>query len=153
VRDELVRASHSLAEVVLVGNQQVGRLGEDAAVTFLAAQQYVILDRNWRCRAGEIDIVAKEGDNLVFVEVKARSSLRFGHPFEAVTPTKLARLRSLSVLWRDAHPLTTGSSRIDVISVVLPGSRLGLGVGAGAGAGAVVGAASPQIEHLRGVHA
>jgi putative endonuclease len=153
VLDELVRASHSLAEVVLVGNQQVGRLGEDAAVTFLAAQQYVILDRNWRCRAGEIDIVAKEGDNLVFVEVKARSSLRFGHPFEAVTPTKLARLRSLSVLWRDAHPLTTGSSRIDVISVVLPGSRLGLGVGAGAGAGAVVGAASPQIEHLRGVHA
>lgn len=136
-----------------MGNQQVGRLGEDAAVTFLAAQQYVILDRNWRCRAGEIDIVAKEGDNLVFVEVKARSSLRFGHPFEAVTPTKLARLRSLSVLWRDAHPLTTGSSRIDVISVVLPGSRLGLGVGAGAGAGAVVGAASPQIEHLRGVHA
>ncbi len=132
-----------------MGNQQVGRLGEDAAVTFLAAQQYVILDRNWRCRAGEIDIVAKEGDNLVFVEVKARSSLRFGHPFEAVTPTKLARLRSLSVLWRDAHPLTTGSSRIDVISVVLPGSRLGLG----AGAGAVVGAASPQIEHLRGVHA
>lgn len=132
-----------------MGNQQVGRLGEDAAVTFLAAQQYVILDRNWRCRAGEIDIVAKEGDNLVFVEVKARSSLRFGHPFEAVTPGKLARLRSLSVLWRDAHPLTTGSSRIDVISVVLPGSRLGLG----AGAGAVVGAASPQIEHLRGVHA
>jgi putative endonuclease len=143
VRDELVRASHSLAEVVLVGNQQVGRLGEDAAVTFLAAQQYVILDRNWRCRAGEIDIVAKEGDNLVFVEVKARSTLRFGHPFEAVTPAKLARLRSLSVLWRDAHPLTTGSSRIDVISVVM----------AGVGAGAGVGAASPQIEHLRGVHA
>ena len=134
-----------------MGNQQVGRLGEDAAVTFLAAQQYVILDRNWRCRAGEIDIVAKEGDNLVFVEVKARSSLRFGHPFEAVTPTTRARLRSLSVLCRDAHPLTTGSSRIDVISVVMPGSRLGLG--AGAGAGAVVGAASPQIEHLRGVHA
>ena len=126
-----------------MGNQHVGRRGEDAAVSFLAAQQYVILDRNWRCRTGEIDVVAKHGDNLVFVEVKTRSSLRFGHPFEAVTPTKLARLRSLSAMWREAHPLTTGSSRIDVISVVM----------AGAVAGAGVGASSPHIEHLRGVFA
>ena len=124
-----------------MGNQHVGRLGEDAAVSFLAAQQYVILDRNWRCRTGEIDVVAKEGNVLVFVEVKARSTLRFGHPYEAVTPTKLARLRALSVMWRDAHPLTTGITRIDVISVVMPRARAG------------VGAEPPQIEHLRGVFA
>ena len=124
-----------------MGNQHVGRLGEDAAVSYLAAQQYVILDRNWRCRAGEIDVVAKHGDHLVFVEVKTRSSLRFGHPFEAVTPTKLARLRSLSAMWREAHPLTTGSARIDVLSVVLSRASAGLG------------AVSPQIEHLRGVFA
>ena len=122
-------------------NRQLGVRGENEAVRFLAAHGFVILDRNWRCTQGELDIVAQDGVDLVFVEVKTRSSLRFGHPFEAVTGAKLARLRSLSVLWRDAHPLTTGPSRIDVVSVVLPNSREG------------VGAQPPQIEHLRGVFA
>ena len=124
-----------------MGNRERGAWGENEAVRFLAARGFVILDRNWRCSVGELDIVAKDGTELVFVEVKARSTLRFGHPFEAVTPTKLARLRSLSVLWRDAHPLTVGPSRIDVISVVLPDSR------------DRVGTQSSQIEHLRGVFA
>jgi putative endonuclease len=124
-----------------MGNRERGVWGENEAVRFLAARGFVILDRNWRCSLGELDVVAKDGADLVFVEVKARSSLRFGHPFEAVTPAKLARLRSLSTLWRDAHPLTTGPSRIDVISVVFPNSRDRLG------------SQSPQIEHLRGVFA
>jgi putative endonuclease len=124
--------------VVRVGNQERGRRGENEAVAFLVGHRFVILDRNWRCRAGEIDIVAKDGDELVFVEVKARSSLKFGHPFEAVTPTKLARLRVLAGLWREAHPLTAGTSRIDVISVLL---------------GVDPGARPSQVEHLRGVFA
>jgi putative endonuclease len=124
-----------------MGNRERGVWGENEAVRFLAARGFVILDRNWRCSIGELDVVAKDGADLVFVEVKARSSLRFGHPFEAVTSAKLARLRSLSALWRDTHPLTTGPSRIDVISVVLPNAR------------DRVGNQTAAIEHLRGVFA
>lgn len=124
-----------------MSNQQRGMRGENDAVAFLIGLGFVILDRNWRCRTGEIDIVAKDGDDLVFVEVKARTSLRYGHPFEAVTPKKVARLRQLAGLWREAHPLAAGSSRIDVVSVILgtgPGSSLSRPTG---------------IEHLRGVFA
>jgi putative endonuclease len=127
--------------VVPVRNRQLGVRGENEAVRFLSARGFVILDRNWRCTQGELDIVAQDGVDLVFVEVKARSSLRFGHPFEAVTGAKLARLRSLTVLWRDAHPRATGPSRIDVVSIVMPDHDGDIAV------------ASPHIEHLRGVFA
>lgn len=76
--------------------QELGRYGEDVAVRHLHDQGLVILERNWRCRAGEIDIVARHGDVLVFCEVKTRRSDRFGSPVEAVTPRKLARMRVLA---------------------------------------------------------
>lgn len=120
-------------------NRQLGVRGEDEAVGYLSARGYLILERNWRCTQGELDVVARDGDDLVFVEVKARSSVKYGHPFEAVTPRKLARLRILTVLWRAAHPDVTGTARIDVISILLPNHN---------DANAV---ASPHIEHLRGV--
>ncbi len=73
---------------------RVGKRGEDIANEFLLARGYEVIDRNWRCSAGEIDIVARQGRSLVVVEVKTRSSLFAGHPFEAITAAKLARLRS-----------------------------------------------------------
>ncbi|MBX9718815.1 MAG: YraN family protein, partial [Microbacteriaceae bacterium] len=65
---------------------ELGRTGEQLAVEHLTAEGYTILDRNWRCAIGEIDIVARHGETTVVVEVKTRSGLGFGHPLDAVTP-------------------------------------------------------------------
>ena len=81
----------------------VGRFGEDVAAQHLLAAGLQILERNWRCREGELDIVARDGSELVFVEVKTRSSLAFGTPAEAVGPAKAARLRRLALCWLAEH--------------------------------------------------
>ena len=108
----------------------LGAAGERAAERFLRAHKFRILERNWRCHAGEIDIVAREGEQLVIIEVKTRSSTSHGHPFEALTPTKIARLYRLGILWAAAHR-HRGSIRLDAIAVTLNDSG------------------APTIEHLR----
>lgn len=101
----------------------VGKFGEQRAVEHLAAIGLEILDRNWRCRAGELDIVARDGQQLVFVEVKTRSSLAFGAPAEAVDRAKSARIRELALRWimaqreLGAQPFWS-TLRFDVVSVV-----------------------------------
>jgi putative endonuclease len=75
----------------------LGRHGETLAVAFLETQGMRIVDRNWRCSEGEIDIVALDGDTLVIAEVKTRKNLAYGHPFEAVDAAKLARLHRLGL--------------------------------------------------------
>ena len=111
----------------------VGRYGEQVAVRHLAAAGLVVLDRNWRCALGEIDIVARDGDCLVVCEVKTRRSLEYGHPLEAVTHAKLRRLRRLAAMWVAESGLHPPSLRIDVVAVVRP----------------LTGPA--QVEHVRGV--
>ena len=69
---------------------------------------YRVLDRNWRCREGELDVVVARGSVLVFCEVKTRRSTAFGVPAEAVTVTKQRRLRTLAMRWLDAHPDSAG---------------------------------------------
>lgn len=96
----------------------LGRSGEVLAAEHLTAAGYTILDRNWRCAIGEIDIVARHGDTTVVVEVKTRSGVGFGHPLDAVTPRKLARLRRLAGAWSEAHPGHATALRIDVMGVV-----------------------------------
>ena len=97
----------------------VGRFGEQLAADRLAADGLVLLERNWRCADGELDIVAVDGDCLVFVEVKTRSSLVLGDPAEAVSPAKAARLRRLALRWLAEHPDRHWSEiRFDVVSVV-----------------------------------
>jgi putative endonuclease len=99
----------------------VGRFGEDLAAQRLTAGGMVVLDRNWRCRDGELDIVGRDGECVVFVEVKTRSTSFFGDPAEAVTARKAARLRRLAVRWLDEHrDLLDGwpPMRFDVVSVV-----------------------------------
>ena len=71
-----------------------GQAGEDRAAAWYRAHGYEVLARNWRCREGELDLVVRRGRTLVFVEVKARRTDRFGIPAEAVTPTKQRRLRA-----------------------------------------------------------
>lgn len=95
----------------------VGRYGENVAASYLARAGWQVLDRNWRGASGEIDIVALQGSDLVVVEVKTRRGEGFGHPAEAVTPAKLARLRRLAAQWLAEHDLHPASVRVDVVAV------------------------------------
>jgi putative endonuclease len=111
----------------------LGKRGEAIAADHLVSAGLTILERNWRCRQGEIDLVARDGDELVFVEVKTRTSVAFGHPLEAITVAKLARLRRLAGAWCDEHPGVHARLRIDAIAIIAPTHGL------------------VEIEHLRGV--
>lgn len=101
-------------------NTELGRRGEQIAVRHLEARGMQVLARNWRCRQGEVDIVAKDGRDTVIVEVKTRSSIAFGHPFEAITTLKLGRLRRLAAAWCEASPEPILGIRIDAIAVLVP---------------------------------
>jgi putative endonuclease len=96
----------------------LGRQGEQLAAEFLSKTGLVILDRNWRCSQGEIDIVAADGRSLVICEVKTRSGVRFGTPLEAVTRQKAWRQRRLAALWLREHDVLYDEIRIDVIGVL-----------------------------------
>jgi putative endonuclease len=99
----------------------LGRRGEEAAVRHLTGLGWRILDRNWRCTEGELDIVARDGAELVVCEVKTRSSVDYGTPVEAVTPAKAERLRRLAVRWLVAHAVGGVAVRIDVVGLVADG--------------------------------
>jgi len=96
-----------------------GRIGETLAHRYLEARGYVIIEHNWRCPAGEIDIVARDGADWVFVEVKARRSDRFGTPEDAITPAKQKRLLQCGLLYMAAHALEDANWRIDVVAIML----------------------------------
>lgn len=104
----------------MAAKDALGRRGEALAAAHLQSAGLRIVDRNWRCPQGEIDLVASDGGELVFVEVKTRSSVAFGHPLEAITVAKLARLRRLAAAWCDAHPGPHDRIRIDAIAVIAP---------------------------------
>jgi putative endonuclease len=136
-------AALSLPEVVTVPDKRadkradpravLGRWGEDLAVEHLQADGFQVLARNWRCRDGELDVVARDGAVVVFVEVKTRSGTAFGVPAEAVGPVKARRIRGLALRWlADHRPPGAGELRFDVISIVRPRG------------------AAPVLQHLRG---
>ncbi len=98
---------------------EIGALGEQLAVQHLESLGLTVLDRNWRCRYGELDVIALDpaGRTVVFVEVKARTSDRFGGVAYAVTPDKVRRLRRLAGLWLAAHTGSWSAVRLDVVGV------------------------------------
>ncbi|MBA2558897.1 MAG: YraN family protein [Propionibacteriales bacterium] len=96
----------------------LGDFGERLACRHLVESGLTVLDRNWRCAAGEIDIVASDGDVVVVCEVKTRSSARFGTPLEAITTAKANRLHRLGRLWLRDHDVRWSRLRVDVVSVV-----------------------------------
>ncbi|EIV95944.1 YraN family protein [Frankia sp. QA3] len=110
----------------------LGRFGEEVASRHLAAGGAAILDRNWRCREGELDLVVQDGPDLVFCEVKTRSGTRYGSAAEAVVGRKAARIRRLAARWLAEHPHVPSPVRFDVVLVSRPP------------AGPV------RVEHLRG---
>jgi putative endonuclease len=95
----------------------LGAHGEAVAARWYEERGFAVVDRNWRRREGEIDLVLRRERLLVFCEVKARSSTRFGMPFEAVTRTKQLRLRRLAALWLAEHAVRGVELRFDVASV------------------------------------
>lgn len=101
----------------MVAKGQLGRHGEQIATEFLQARGLRILARNWRCREGEIDILAQDGNALVVVEVKTRSGRSHGTAFEAVTREKLLRLRRLAGRWLATQPERFGAIRVDVVAL------------------------------------
>ena len=102
---------------------ELGSHGERIAAAYLTDAGLRVLDRNWRCREGELDIVAREGEALVFCEVKTRRGVGFGHPVEAVTPAKQRRLRTLAHRWLAAHAEHAPELRFDVVGVLIRASR------------------------------
>lgn len=96
----------------------MGAAGEARAAAWYEARGYRVLDRNWRCRDGELDLVVARGRALVIVEVKARRTDRFGTPLEAVTATKQRRLRRLAMRWIEATGARPSSVRFDVVSIL-----------------------------------
>jgi putative endonuclease len=100
----------------------LGAAGEERAARWYTARGYEVLDRNWRCRDGELDLVLARGRVLVVVEVKTRRTDRFGSPAEAVTRAKQQRLRRLSLRYLEATGARPSSVRFDVVAIL--GDRL-----------------------------
>jgi putative endonuclease len=94
-------------------------LGEDLAEKYLKSKGYKILERNFRKGYGEIDIIALKDDTLVFVEVKTRTSTKFGTPFEAISPFKLKALERTALFYKNLHPELPSALRIEAVSVLL----------------------------------
>jgi putative endonuclease len=99
-----------------------GAAGEDAVADWYRARGFAVVDRNWRVREGEIDVVARRAGMVVFCEVKTRRGDRFGLPVEAVTAKKQQRLRLLARLWLTDHPVRAADLRFDVASVTADGA-------------------------------
>jgi len=122
--DDLARLNH---------NQALGAYGELLAARFLTRQGMVLLDHNWRCPQGEIDLVLRDGRTLVICEVKTRSSNDYGTPHEAIDRRKVDRLRRLAASWLRVHSVHPDDIRLDLVAVLRPRSG------------------EPEIDHVRGL--
>jgi putative endonuclease len=111
-------------------NKTLGGRGEEIAVAFLKGKKFSIIERNFRCKGGEVDIVAREGATLVFVEVKTRRNEVFGPPQLAVTTFKQRQLSKAALSWLAKNRLQNALARFDVIAILLQEHEV------------------PQIEHI-----
>lgn len=114
-------------------HRELGRRGEDLAADYLAASGLVVLSRNWRCREGELDLVATDRERLIVCEVKTRSGTGYGAPSEGVTPAKAARIRRVTGSWLRTHRVGWCEVRFDIVAVLFPQNG------------------PATVEHLRGV--
>ena len=113
------------------GNSSLGELGETIATTFLKGQGFSIVERNFTCVCGELDIVARDGRSIVFIEVKCRKNRNFGPPQLAVTPFKQRQISKAALVWLSKRRLYDAEARFDVVAIVLHEHDL------------------PEIEHIR----
>lgn len=101
--------------------QEIGTTGENEISRYLQARGVQIIDRNWRIKGGEIDLIAEDCGTIVFVEVKTRTSFAFGTPLEAITPEKAFRLQRLALAWMATHQRWGQDYRIDCAGVWMDG--------------------------------
>jgi putative endonuclease len=111
---------------------RLGRYGEELAATYLTDRGLVVLSRNWRCRDGELDVVATDGRSLIVCEVKTRTTADFGDPAEFVTPAQMTRIRRATQAWLRRYRVGWCEIRFDVFTVLWPASG------------------EPRLRHLRG---
>ncbi|HLO26273.1 MAG TPA: YraN family protein [Geobacteraceae bacterium] len=109
----------------------LGARGEAIAAAYLKGQKFTIVERNFRCRCGEVDIIARDGKSFVFIEVKARRTLSFGPPQLAVTPFKQRQISKAALTWLAKNRLHETNARFDVIAILLREHEV------------------PAIEHIR----
>jgi putative endonuclease len=100
-------------------NKSLGVRGEEIAVAFLKGRKYTVVERNFRCKGGEVDIIARDGKTLVFVEVKARRNAAYGPPQLAVTPFKQRQISKAALTWLAKNRLQDACARFDVIAILL----------------------------------
>ena len=112
-------------------NITIGERGEAIAVAYLKGQKFTIVERNFRCKCGEVDIIARDGRSFVFVEVKTRKTLSFGPPQLAVTPFKQRQISKAALTWLAKNRLQEANARFDVIAILLRDRQV------------------PEIEHIR----
>lgn len=113
-------------------SKEVARIGERLAAQYLKEQGYQILEHNYRLRTGEIDLIAKEGERIVFVEVKTRRTLKFGVPQAAVTITKQKQISKIALSYLQTHDLLDVPCRFDVVAILLSSKP-----------------AHPKLEHIQ----
>ena len=118
-----------MTDNIMDKRKQTGRQGEAIAERYLADKGYKLIERNWRCQIGELDLIVADDNDLIFVEVRTRQDFRFGTPEESITPAKQARLIELAETYLQETAAAHRSWRIDVVAV-----RLGPGL--------------PQINHI-----
>ncbi len=99
--------------------QEIGATGEEEVSRYLKTKGMSVLDRNWRIKGGELDLVCEEGNTIVFVEVKTRRSTVFGTPFDAITPEKAFRLQRLALAWMATNQRWGQNYRIDAVGVLM----------------------------------
>lgn len=112
-------------------NRTLGERGESIATAYLKGLRFTIVERNFRCKGGEVDIVARDGRTFVFVEVKTRRTLSFGPPQSSVTPFKQRQISKAALTWLAKNRLHEASARFDVIAILLREHAV------------------PEIEHIR----
>lgn len=121
------KSQNILSSATRVSNQTRGAFGEQAVVNYLLQRNIQVVDRNWRIREGEIDIVARhESGEYAFVEVKTRSSLAFGHPLESISREKAYRLQRLSLAWLAINYAFGEPFTIDCAAVLISPSGQGV---------------------------
>jgi putative endonuclease len=99
---------------------ELGRRGEELAAEYLVGTGLVLLSRNWRCRDGEVDVIATDGERLIVCEVKTRSGTGYGEPSEGVTPVKAARIRRVAAAWLRTYRVGWCEIRFDIVAVLCP---------------------------------
>lgn len=104
-------------------NKLLGAFGEDMACSYLESKGYKIIERNFSCRVGEVDIIGIDGDTIAFIEVKSRTGVSYGNPSEAVSRTKQGRIVKTALFFMTKHRLFDYMCRFDVIEVLTDGTK------------------------------